>query len=456
MMYSINDAQNSAANRASNTNQVRVLMRILDWQVISVEAKGIATDAENAQKDLQSVKIGMAENLPPDAPVEAQEGKGQGARQDAIDENVSPRQQAEIDKAASEESELLKRCAPPRRILVKILLTVMDFATYQNLTVPSLSLTTEEGSFQGRRAELNTKETSDASKKRIAKYIKKNIIYHPAAKKYEIAFNTNEFADFSLDPDNIALEVNANSTSALADPKLVSYSEQSRYAVPGTSGEQETRSTQNLADVAGNDLKTLVGKVKEKVQDKVFSKAEKEVIKRIETQSRTMNCGTSYIDIKSLDPTQQKGTVTPGQDGASMGSKMAEINLSKEYENASKKIKYAMAPFAIDYKGWKPNILGKFFASDSNIKVETWKKSTAPYGELLVKMATAIGALKAFQLAIESTGIREKLEDVTQKLAEKERISNISQDSTIIANQGYNASASGTSVVNDIDRFIRK
>ena len=113
-------------------------------------------------------------------------------------------------------------------------------------------------------------------------------------------------------------------------------------------------------------------------------------------------------------------------------------------------------PFAIDYKGWKPNILGKFFASDSTVPVPTWKKSLGIIGDELIKMAGSIAALKVFEAAIKETELKERLDKAVTKLKEEQQLDRSSNASTILGNEGYNHNISGTSVANDITRFARK
>lgn len=422
-------------------NKKRQIMYIIGWDVISVTPNGIADKSDLNAKSLQDVKLSIqGENTD----IELKEQSVKGLKIPS-DNNKSLTEEEKNNSANTAKREKYKNCVAPLRVIVKLQLEVVDFPTWRN------------------QLEIAIKNKSNLIIA-LADSINNPIIKADAIKAikekklstlYDVAFNTNEFVSFDLNPDYIALEITSGNSQELSDPKIVAYSEESRYLIPGAQEAGKPRVTDDGNNItkALSDLvkdakeaanKNLDEKIK-KVKDKINEKA------KIATTAE----GVSEIKVKNNKKNKNKKSKTPGEDSVELSNTMGAIKLAKWYENASQKVQYGISPFNIDYKGYKPNILGKFFASDSNVPVETWKKNLGIIGEELIKIASSVAALKAFQIAVESSGVKEELDKATEKLRKQENSGQAINKGAILGNEGYNDQANGAQIANDISRFTR-
>lgn len=267
-------------------------------------------------------------------------------------------------------------------------------------------------------------------------------------KIYIVTFESNSFTDFDLNPDTHALHVSARVRPERADPKIIKFGFNVRDTILG-GHEKSLKQRGDLKDVQSDAASLLSGKIRDFKTKVRKSKSVKKIEKYIKQKALSIERGDVKIQAFTDDVEGEKSKIAAGKNRAIIGNGLAALKFSKWYKNTSRKVQEATTPFAIDYKGWKPNILGKWFGSDNVTKVPTWKRNLGIAGDELIKLATAVTALKAFELAIEQSGIGNRLKDFNQEQAGR----NINRQGTF-ADTGRGTNFNGNEIRSDIDRFI--
>ncbi len=270
--------------------------------------------------------------------------------------------------------------------------------------------------------------------------------------EYFVTFESNVFTDFDLDPNKHALLVNARGKGDAANAQIIRYGENIRDTILGG----EERSLQKRGDlktVQSDAASTISGAVQDYKARIKKSKVVKEIEESIKQKKRIITNGDTAMSMTSADPDKEEPKITPGKDRVSIGNGLTSLKFSKWYKNNSRKTQEGLAPFDKEYKGWKPNILGKWFGSDNVTNVPTWKRNLSIIGDELIKLASAAVALKIFQETMEKTGIEDRLKDFKQKSLDRQ----VQQDKNgVYKDPGQKIDFNGTDIKNDIDRFIRK
>ena len=398
----------------ANTRIRRELLRILEWEPIEVLIED--PDAETiAAIDIQSANeiAQIKDNLSATNKSDLQEKK-LGEDLDKAESRASAIANSEISsikRAALEQKEDLLRCKPPRPVVVKLRIIAVTFATYK--TKIEEQITKTEGPKRGVFAQKRfNKLVIDGAQQAMKK----------DATPYIVNFSGTEVTDFFIDPEKVALEVTAERSPAQSNAKIVPYRNDFKDVIPTVSKMTpgSTGKTKSLRERDDNKIvQTALDKFRKKLID---SDSIKQVKKDLRQKMQKIGRGDATIEVGDANTGKTfKTKRKPGDSKIRIKSGVHSIKIEKFYRNLSKKVYYTSDPFSFEFKGWKPNILGKWFGSDSTVGVKTWKRTLGLLGGKAIQVASIAGALKALEIAIERTGFKEQLEKAAAKAEARNR-----------------------------------
>lgn len=412
----------SNSSQYRSTSKLRALFRILSWEPVRVSVKDVVSSSNKTAASDNAVSP-----LPP--------ATANSQRTGSQIEDSKRKSFAKNSKSILKQDFNLNK--DPK------CLSDPDFVISLKVTTVPLSVW-DEAEKAARSDKNNTSKSILFNKSLTNQNIEKSIRLRIKSliQIFDIKYEVSDVVNFDLDPQRFAIEATTGQNPGSANPKIVGYTPKQIIEVPGSSTRNFGKTSSNV--ISSSILKSMKD-IRESIEEKDPGIAD--LKKKIKKSVKEISVGESLFTVESGDSNKDKDNVNPASEGVTFGNGLNSLKISKAYKNASKKIEYAMAPFNMQYSGWKPNVLGKYFASDSTKGIPTWVKSLGPAGDEMIKLAGSVAALKAFQYRIRASGIVDRLEKAGESAAKRKA------SQPIVASNTNNDT---DRLINKIDRFTRR
>jgi len=460
----------------------RTLYRIMSWKPKKVEIKKNYDTYEAASEEIKQQALDTANEIKTQAVagIEAVNRKDVTLGQKNV-VATSVTQQAFRDvegvkKDAHDFQNEYKNCIPPTSAIITLEVRAVPFEVYrgaiQRVTTVLSKARAAGGSAKGRRVARRIFGDSIFTKE-IEK--KAELVIRDKVETFTINYNGAEVYDFYIDPEKTALEVTVGVPPESANPKLVNYDENFRKTILDTEAaavgnKGVTKDEKDFSDeqVINKTIDEIKNTFKSKIKK---SKAYKKVESLMKNKAKGIFAGEASLELG--DKTRGESSNKNKNKKKKAGSQfletkvgLAALKMNKFYKNLSQKVWYKPQPFSFEFKGWKPNILGKWFDSNNVTGVKTWNRALGQLGDKAIMVAGMAALLKGFEYTLEKSGIEERLEEYAKEAREqnnekglpKSQIARGGLDSNNVIDSAVNIfdKSTGQNTKSDIDEFIRR
>jgi len=428
---------------SEHTKAKRALFRILAWNPVSVKVNKGTTEQNEAEDDINKTKKELIKQIRDDAQNRRIEAADQGevevnaletakerkARNRATDaelEKIASQELNEITgvvKASEDQKNKYTRCAPLSSYIITLQVKVVPFKIYEAALIEQTQKSLKSKSLLRKAARSII--GNSVFIKEVENKVTKSLLSDSPKRytTYPITYNGTEVYDFYVDPEKVAVEAYPDVPPENANAKLVAYGKNFKNAILTTQNRAAentglTKDSKGLSDA--QIVQRSINKYKKKIQE---SEPMRKVRDFLNKKTKIMSAGNTAIEVS--DKTRGDDSDGNNQKKRKPGSQYLEtkvglgaLKFNKFYQNLSKKIWYNPQPFSFEFKGWKPNILGKWFSSDNVKGVQTWKRNLGQLGDKAIAVAGMAAMIKGFEIAIEESGFGAQLEEAAKRARE--------------------------------------